>query len=281
MKVRADEFASFLVERYARKDGYIMGATGQCPRKWKDSSWWINQYVNDAKKYAKAKYWRDHAERVWDCQGLAEGYYKDMTGTDVNTKARYNYMEWCEPKGQGLIPAAYRVPGAAVFWGKKPESITHVAFLVTPVEEGKDDGDWYMVEARSVLLGVCKTKLLSRKPEWWGLMTKYYDYSYDPPIPGPEDCPYPMPVDIISRFKNRKGDGVRWVQWHLLKWDPDCLPKYGIDGVFGKETDIAVREFQKDKRLAVDGKVGVMTRAALVYAASSAELRGISDDIQR
>ena len=36
-----------------------------------------------------------------------------------------------------------------------------------------------------------------------------------------------------------------------------------IDGDFGKDTDAAVRKFQKDKGLAVDGIVGDNTKAKL------------------
>ena len=37
-------FAKQLGEALARKDGYIMGATGQDPRKWSVDSHWFTQY---------------------------------------------------------------------------------------------------------------------------------------------------------------------------------------------------------------------------------------------
>lgn len=263
MRVSARAFSEFLLERYAAKDGYIMGATGQCPRGWKDSSWWIAQYKDEPKKYEKAKYWRDHAERVWDCNGMAEGYYHDITGVNINTKARFNYAQWCGQKGAGVIPSQYRMAGAAVFWGKSAATITHVAFLVAPVEADKPDGDWWMVEARSVLLGVCKTKLLTRRPEWWGIMDKYFDYGAEPePEPEPGRCPYAIPTKTVRR--GMKGESVLWVQWHLLLWDSGSLPRYGLDGSFGAETDRAVREYQDAKGLKVDGLVGTKTIGAMI-----------------
>ena len=95
-------FVEELRAAVARKDGYIMGATGQNPKKWSVNSWWFTQYTTAAQR-KKALYWRDNAERVWDCNGLAEGLYKDFSGVDINTKARYNYAQWCDPKGKGLF----------------------------------------------------------------------------------------------------------------------------------------------------------------------------------
>ena len=175
-KVSSDAFAAFLIERQKAKDGYIMGATGQDPKKWKKDSWWFAQYKSEA-QHNKALYWREHAERVWDCNGLAEGYYADRTGRNINTYARLNYAKWCGEKGRGMIPADRRMPGAAVFWGNSAANIHHVAFLVEPVTAGKPEGDWYMVEARGVMIGVVKTKLYARKPDFWGLMTEYFDYN--------------------------------------------------------------------------------------------------------
>lgn len=176
-KVSSDAFAAFLIERQKAGDGYIMGATGQDPKKWKKDSWWFTQYRKNSAQYNKALYWRAHAERVWDCNGLAEGYYADKTGKRVNVRARDNYAAWCGAKGRGLIPPERRVPGAAVFWGTSAAKITHVAFLTRPVDEARPEGDWHMVEARGVMIGVVKTKLYARKPDFWGLMTEYFDYN--------------------------------------------------------------------------------------------------------
>ena len=100
-KMPIAKFVSELYAAYKRKDGYIMGATGQNPKKWSVNSWWFTQYKNNPTQYKKALYWRDHAQRVWDCNGLAEGLYKDYTGVNIDTKARYNYAQWCDPKGKG------------------------------------------------------------------------------------------------------------------------------------------------------------------------------------
>jgi putative peptidoglycan binding protein len=57
-----------------------------------------------------------------------------------------------------------------------------------------------------------------------------------------------------------RGETVRRIQRRLLALGFKPLE---VDGVFGKQTDSAVRRFQKDRKLHVDGVVGPKTRAAL------------------
>ncbi len=56
-----------------------------------------------------------------------------------------------------------------------------------------------------------------------------------------------------------QGEAVRRIQGRLLALGF----KLKVDGVFGKQTDSAVRRFQKSRNLPVDGVVGPQTRAAL------------------
>ena len=64
--------------------------------------------------------------------------------------------------------------------------------------------------------------------------------------------PYPAPATLLRR--RATGDGVRWVQWAL------GIP---VDGVWGPQTDAAVRAFQTRQGLAVDGIVGPATVSRL------------------
>jgi peptidoglycan hydrolase-like protein with peptidoglycan-binding domain len=72
-----------------------------------------------------------------------------------------------------------------------------------------------------------------------------------------------LPTLRLKLF-HMKGAAVKLLQAELLKWNPKCLPKYGADGDFGKETDTAVRAYQKAHRLEVDGIVGVRTWGSLL-----------------
>lgn len=253
-----NDFVIELQKAEARKDGYIMGAKGQDPKKWSTSSWYFTQYKNrenySAEQEEAALNWRKTAQRVWDCNGLAEGIYEDFSGVNINTdtdgKARYNYARWCSTKGTGLIPTQYRVPGAAVFWGSKASSITHVAYLEKPVNIDNPAGDWFIIEARGVVHGVVRTKLNTRKPKYWGLMTKYFDYEA---VADTEITPVES-VELGKRVlqKGIKGKDVEEMQNHLIDLGFD-LGSDGADGNFGPMTEKAVKKFQTKYGLTNNG----------------------------
>ncbi len=245
-----EKFVEELKAACERKDGYIMGSKGQNPKKWAKDSWWFTQYTN-AKQHEKALYWRENAERVWDCNGMAEGIYEDFSGVDINTKARYNYANWCGTKGTGMIPTEYRVPGAAVFWGDKASKIHHVAYLITPVKEGETDGDWYIIEARGVMYGVVRTRLLEREPNFWGWMTEYFDYSGSAVTPSER---------VLRR--GMSGTDVKEMQEGLIRLGYSCGLS-AADGDFGADTEKALLSFQENNRLETDGLYGAESRAMM------------------
>lgn len=252
-KVSISAFVAALGDALARGDGYIMGAYGQNPRTgyldlnvteckaaWKPTGYYYEQYTDPA-QHAQALKWREDCVRVWDCNGLAEGIYQIETGTCINDKARGNYASWCDPKGEGMIPAARRVPGAAVFWGSKASKIEHVAYLFEPVEPGAPEGDWWIIEARGVMNGVIKSKLSKRKPQFWGWMTAYYDYT---------GADSETPTGVLQR--GEVGEAVKAMQEALMGLGYD-LGKWGADGEFGKATENAVKAFQRDHGLPETG----------------------------
>ena len=262
-KMPIGQFVAELEAALNRKDGYIMGSKGQDPKKWAKDSWWFTQYSGKQKE--KALYWREHASFVWDCNGMAEGIYEKWSGVNINSKARYNYAQWCDPKGTGMIPASMRVPGAAIFWGDRASSIHHVAYLDKPVDTNNPSGDWYIIEARGVMYGVVKTKLYSRKPNFWGLMTKYFDYGDTASTPVPTPTPTTCKLGDRLLKKGSKGDDVKELQTNLIKLGYSC-GSCGADGDFGSGTLNAVKAFQKDHGCSVDGQYGPKSHAAMVAA---------------
>ena len=82
----------------------------------------------------------------------------------------------------------------------------------------------------------------------------------------PSGNPYPKPIYVVNRKKYQygkitTGNGyVKWVQYQLQK---KGYYKDRIDGFFGPVTEEAVKKFQRDNGLEVDGSVGPKTRDAL------------------
>ena len=74
--------------------------------------------------------------------------------------------------------------------------------------------------------------------------------------------PYPVPTRTIKYVKDdpiMKGDDVRWVQWELVQAGYDIV----IDGSFGPKSDTALRAYQNQHGLVVDGKCGPATRKSM------------------
>ena len=73
-------------------------------------------------------------------------------------------------------------------------------------------------------------------------------------------CPYGEPTANVRR--GSKGEGVRWVQWWLVRHGQD-IGANGIDGDCGAGTAAAIVSFQKSAGIAADGICGKDTRAKL------------------
>lgn len=70
-------------------------------------------------------------------------------------------------------------------------------------------------------------------------------------------CPYVEPTTSIK--SGSKGEGAKWVQWHLNKHGYALI----VDGVFGKKSVMALKNFQQSEDLTKDGICGPATRKAL------------------
>lgn len=113
-----------------------------------------------------------------------------------------------------------------------------------------------------------------------------YHFRYEEPIVNPEPIPLGLPVEetkpetqisatpttqntktisvkAIELKKGSTGDAVCVLQCLLLRQYYD-LGSYGIDGEFGNCTEQAVRDYQEDTGLVVDGIVGQSTWSMLL-----------------
>lgn len=71
------------------------------------------------------------------------------------------------------------------------------------------------------------------------------------------ECPYEYPA-ITIRY-SMQGKEVKWLQWQLNRQGAKLV----VDGIFGRKTLEAVKQFQTKNGLVVDGIVGKLTKAAL------------------
>ena len=105
----------------------------------------------------------------------------------------------------------------------------------------------------------------TRNKKWthWGLPVCV---SGDIPTPTPEPTPTPTPTPTPETKptlrRGSKGQYVTLAQTELINKGYSC-GSFGADGQFGAATEKAVREFQKDHGLTVDGVIGQKTWAAL------------------
>jgi hypothetical protein len=99
-----------------------------------------------------------------------------------------------------------------------------------------------------------------RKAKWthWGV-PKCVD---DTPTPSPSPTPEPTPAKKPTLRRGSKGEYVTLAQTELINKGYYC-GFFGADGEFGAATEKAVRAFQKDYGLVIDGIIGEKTWAAL------------------
>ena len=252
--------------------GYIWGTAGVqwTAAKQKELEQTTDPDREQGRRYGKK--WIGH--RVADCSGLFSWAFRQLGGTMYHG-SNTMYLKWCADKGK--LEKGKRTdgktlkPGTAVFvWNGKTYS--HVGLYI---------GDGTVIEAMGTCSGVTTTKVTANKWKYWGeLMGVDYEQGGFPTqgcrpfsaencpldsFPGatnPPDLFGPSPlVTTTSKQtirKGSKGEDVKACQEILMRLGYDLGP-CGVDGDFGKCTDAAVRKFQEERGLVVDGIVGKMT----------------------
>ena len=202
--------------------------------------------------------------KVADCSGLFSWAFKQLGGYMYHGSDTM-YRKYCTGKGE--LKKGKRTdygtlkPGTAVFvWNGKKYS--HVGLFI---------GNGTVIEAMGTISGVTTTKVTVSKWTHWGELSGV-DYSggqvssavtQDPGVILSEAAGEVegSPSVISNRpalRKGSKGAAVTELQTMLQRLGYDLGP-CGVDGDFGKCTDAAVRKFQKDHGLAVDGIAGPIT----------------------
>ena len=193
---------------------------------------------------------------VYDCSGLVMRICANH-GLKLPHGSNSQYRDSCGKKGKltkgERDDGGAMKPGTLVFLYRKSDDCRHHVGIYV--------GFGQVVEAKGGKYGV----VISKVTAWheWGEL-KRVDYSADPAQtdPGGEG----EKMDTVR--KGDRGAAVTALQQALVKLG------YGIetDGIFGGETQAAVKAFQKKNGLDADGVCGPLTWAALTAAAG-----GISD----
>jgi hypothetical protein len=206
---------------------------------------------------------RWYGHYVTDCSGLFAWAFS-VLGGEIYHGSNTMYLKWCNDKGElkkGKRSDGRELkPGTAVFvWNGTKYS--HVGLFI---------GDGIVIEAASTLKGVITSKVSDSKWSHWGELkgVAYYEKTITDVEPAKDDS-WP------TLRKGSKGEYVRKLQQLLLDHGYS-LPKYGADGDFGSETQAAVKQFQRDWGLKVDGIVGPQTLKMLKSSPAKEKLYAVT-----
>lgn len=146
-----------------------------------------------------------------------------------------SHVNWFKANKQWGSTPRY---GAVVFFDWNNDNVAdHVGFV-----EGYSGGTVTTIEGNT-------SNAVKRRTRY---PSDILGYGY----PAYGDKPAPKPLPELSR--GSKGADVLKAQKALIKLGYK-LAKYGADGDFGTETEAAVKRFQKNRKLVVDGVIGPQT----------------------
>ena len=244
------ELAAYCEKMYANKDhwAYWYGTYGnKCTMsKYKSKK---KQYPDHYGSSRTKGYMKDIEEgrRCADCVGMIKSFF--WTGNQYDTDPKYGtnncpdksangMYELCKKKGKvGPISTIPDIPGVIVW------KSGHIGVYV---------GGGYTVEMKGFDYDCVRNKVTKGPWTNWGMLPESMIRYDDAPVPEPEK------LGDRDLKKGCEGDDVKELQNDLLKLGYS-LPKYGADGDFGSETVKAVKAFQKEYGLPVDGVINVGT----------------------
>ena len=248
------------------KGGYQWGTAGVLWTEAKQKqrvSYMVNKYGADWKTtgkgdnyYYAALYgskWIGHY--VWDCSGLFAWAFKELGGS-IAHGSNSIYDRYCSAKGKlsggKRTDGKELLPGTAVFTGTSSEH-GHIGLYI---------GGGKVIEAQGTQAGVVISDITLKKWTYWGEL-KGVDYpgnnSPTLPDPAPE---MPNNGEKPTLRKGDRGDAVKEAQTLLIGKGYSCGTQ-GADGIFGKNTEAAVRQFQTENGLTTTGIIDAATWAAL------------------
>ena len=176
--------------------------------------------------------------RCDDCSGLAIGFLlkEGIVKSDKTADGLYKLI------GQDVALKDVKA-GDYLFDGTEDHK-THVGYAIS---------NKYAIESKGRDDGVVQTRISDRSWKWAKRPDWYKDVEPEKPI---------LKRELYYTNPMMRGDDVQDAQEMLNGKGYNCGD---ADGIFGKKTEIATRNFQTDKGLTVDGIIGKRTAEALGF----------------
>ncbi len=237
-----NKFISYLEEQVKNHSIYVWGGQGEQGRQINEE--WICRRENSTANAARTiAFWRKQVLagygevlRAFDCSGLAM-YFLLKEGLLNRDTTANGLLEKCIKIRKDELQ-----PGDFVFKMDAKGKAYHVGYVA--------DDALNVIEAQGRDAGVIKRPL-----KGWNAYGR-------PPFFNADVTPTPAPKSRILTLAKpyMQGTDVASLQTALKKRGYSVG---SIDGIFGSRTDKAVRKFQRNAKLVVDGKAGPKTNAAL------------------
>lgn len=223
---------------YQSKAIYLWGANGErITKKLTDKlfSWFGSE--DYPRPYYDNKLMDGNGRIGADCSGS----FYPISGFDTTAEG---YYKRCAVKGSILKLPKDKI--CQVFKKGISGRITHIGLYC---------GNGYTIEMKSSKDNCVKQKFNPLRWTYYGV-PDWVDYV--------KANPFTEPTDTV--YLGVKNPTVKWVQWELIEDGITYViidgkkKKLTIDGLCGKITDAAIREYQRKHGLLIDGKVGPKTR---------------------
>lgn len=220
--------------------GYIYGATGWIctPSRLAQQEKQYPSFAKQMKRYGKK--WM--GKPCYDCAQLTRDVAR-QAGISLPSGATSQWRAAGIWKEKDVIDTLPDEAGIFLFT-MRDGRMTHTGVSIGNGEE---------VDARGHAYGVVRRKISETSYTHWARLA----IDYNAPIEA--ENPAPEPTKPILRTGSR-GEDVRILQENLRQLG---FLNDAADGIFGTNTNTAVRSFQKAQGLSVDGVVGAGTWAAL------------------
>lgn len=248
------EFLEYLHTQVENGSIYVWGGQGQTGSQITEE--WIHKRETSTKNAERAiALWKKRiAEgkgdvlRAFDCSGLVMYFLQNLKGAYSHDMASNTIKGECQTIARGDLG-----PGDFVFRvyasGSRKGSAYHLGIVV--------DEDLHVIEAKGRDDGVVERPIDAQAGYWnyFGRLPVLFEGE-------PDNSQWTLSRLLKRTRPIMKGEDVKNAQKALISKGFSCGSR-GADGQYGDDTVTAVRSFQKQSELTIDGIVGEDTCSAL------------------